>query len=63
MVETEKRTNSHYTKEQNLAAYGGEFESYLISALNDSLIKKSKYQLIELAIRVLNVNCIQYRLN
>ena len=42
MVETEKRTNSHYTKEQNLAAYGGEFESYLISALNDSLIKKSK---------------------
>ena len=39
MVETENRTR----KVQNdMAAYGGEFESYLISALNDSLLKKSK---------------------
>ena len=42
MVETENRTR----KQQNeIAAYGGEFESYLISALNDSLLKKSKFVL------------------
>ena len=39
MVETENRTR---TKHSEMAAYGGEFESYLVSALNDSLIKKSK---------------------
>ena len=40
MVETDNRAR----KVQNdMAAYGGEFESYLISALNDSLLKKSKF--------------------
>ena len=39
MVETENRTKS---KTNEMASYGGEFESYLISALNDSLLKKSK---------------------
>ena len=39
MVETENRTKS---KNNEMASYGGEFESYLISALNDSLLKKSK---------------------
>ena len=41
MVDTENRAR----KAQNdMAAYGGEFESYLISALNDSLLKKSKFE-------------------
>ena len=42
MVDTsDNRMQSKKTNE-NIASYGGEFESYLVSALNDSLIKKSK---------------------
>ena len=41
MVEAENN-RSKSKKESNIASYGGEFESYLISALNDSLIKKSR---------------------
>ena len=51
MVETENRTR----KVQNdMAAYGGEFESYLISALNDSLLKKSKFDSETLTVPVSN---------
>ena len=49
MVEAENRTTKT-NKEQNLASYGGEFESYLISALNDSLIKKSKLDFLSIMV-------------
>jgi len=39
MVDTENRAR----KVQNdMAAYGGEFESYIVSALNESLLKKNQ---------------------
>lgn len=42
MVDTsDNRMQSKKTNE-NIASYGGEFESYLVSALNDSLIKKNQ---------------------
>ena len=62
MVETETRTKSH-AKEQNLAAYGGEFESYLISALNDSLIKKSKSYVFTVTVLASNMSFAYIRPN